>query len=277
MKKNNAHYNYIKMALKNNSSSSDSSNGSTGFPMFALITSIYFIIRYYITDPKQQLILSFIYGITILIMMYFINLDVTKNICGFPQVGTSLMVTALPWGVVFGGIVGLLIVFPGWLSPFSNTFGYIAAKLSGVGTLLDKILKPKFVNSKTAVNEQIAAEALQQIYDDKSLLINQITLENFDSFWNRMTSANLFNKNAIDFKEQLRNLVRLKNLVAYYVWFMLSGALITSMSYNYIVGVGCQKSAKQMQLLHSKYENEQKALQDSQNGQGSKRIYNISN
>jgi predicted membrane protein len=263
------------MALKKNSSSNNGnvSSGSTGFSMFALITSIYFIIRYYITDPKQQLILSLIYGITILIMMYFINLNITNNICGFPQVGTSLMVTAIPWGVVFGGLVGLLIVFPGWLSPFSNTFGYVAAKLSGVSMLFDKILKPKFVNAKTALNEQIAVEALQQIYDDKSLLINQITLENFDNFWTRMSNANLFNKGANEFKEQLRNLVRLKNLVGYYVWFMLSGALITSMSYNYIVGVGCQKSAKQMQLLHNKYENEQKALQDSSNG--SKRIYNI--
>ena len=263
------------MALKNSSSNTNSSNGTTGFSLFALITSIYFIVRYYINDSRQQLILSFIYGITILIMMYFINLDITKNICGSAQVGTSILVTALPWGVVFGGLVGLLIIFPGWLSPFSNTFGYLAAKLSGVSTLLDKILKPKFVNPKTATNDKIAAEALQQIYDDKSLLVNQITLENFDSFWTRMTNANLFNKNAIDFKEQLRNLVRLKNLVAYYVWFMLSGALITSMSYNYIVGVGCQKSAKQMQALHNKYENEQKALQDSQNGQASKRIYNI--
>lgn len=263
------------MVQNKNQSNSNQTSGSTGFTLFALITSIYFILRYYISDSKQQLILSFIYGITILIMMYFINLDITKNICGSPQVGTSILVTALPWGVVFGGLVGLLIVFPGWLSPFSNTFGYLAAKLSGVNSLFDKILKPKFTSGKTPFNEKIAAEALQQIYDDKSLLINQITLENFDTFWSRMTNANLFNKNAIDFKEQLRNLVRLKNLVAYYVWYLLSGALITSMSYNYIVGVGCQKSAKQMQALHNKYENEQKALLDSENNSGPKRIYNI--
>jgi predicted membrane protein len=264
------------MALKNQSlQNQNTSTPSNGFPMFALITSIYFIIRYYITDDKQQLILSFVYGITILIMMYFINLDITNNICGSPQVGTSLMVTALPWGVVFGTVLGLLIAFPGWLSPFSNTFGYLAAKLSGVSALFDKILKPKFVSAKTNVNEKIAAEALQQIYDDKSLLINQITLENFDSFWSRMTSANLFNKNAGEFKSQLYNLVRLKNLVAYYVWYMLSGALITSMSYNYIVGIGCKKSAKEMQRLHSKYENEQKALKDSESSLGPKRIYNI--
>jgi predicted membrane protein len=267
------------MALKNQGLSNNQNNnnpsGATGFSMFALITSIYFILRYYITDQNQLLILSFAYGITILIMMYFINLDITKNMCGSPQVGTSLMVTAIPWAVVFGGLIGLLMVFPGWLSPFSNTFGYLAAKLSGVGTLLDKILKPKFVNAKTAVNERIAAEALQQIYDDKSLLINQITLENFDTFWNRMTSANLFNKGANEFKQQLYNMVRLKNIISYYVWYMLSGALITSMSYNYIVGIGCKKSAKEMQLLHSKYENEQKALKDSENSQGSKRIYNI--
>ena len=61
------------------------------------------------------------------------------------------MVTTIPWAIVFGLMSLMLIVFPGWLSPFSNTIGYLFAKLAGVGTLMDKIIAPKSVNADTAV------------------------------------------------------------------------------------------------------------------------------
>ena len=69
------------------------------------------------------------------------------------------------------------MLFPGWLIPFSNTFGYGIAKLGGLNNLLNKILKPQ-----DATGNPKLTKALADIYTDRSLLINEIGISNFDTF-----------------------------------------------------------------------------------------------
>ena len=77
---------------------------------------------------------------------------------------------------------------------------------------------PKSVNADTAGTTKAAAEALEQIYGDKSLIVNQLTAENFNGFWSKMSAAGLFSKGADAYKTALLNIVRLKNVVAELVW-----------------------------------------------------------
>ena len=48
--------------------------------------------------------------------------------------------TLLPWIMIFCLLIILLLVFPGWLIPFSNTFGYGIAKIGGINKIFSEIL-----------------------------------------------------------------------------------------------------------------------------------------
>ena len=48
--------------------------------------------------------------------------------------------TIIPWVLIFGVINIILIIFPGWISPFANTFGYGVMNLLGLKQLLSIIL-----------------------------------------------------------------------------------------------------------------------------------------
>jgi hypothetical protein len=162
--------------------------------------------------------------------------------CGSRQWNTALLVTLIPWVVIFGILNVVLMIFPGWLAPFSNTFGYGIARLMGVGDLLDKIFK-----AKLEASDKVMVEALEHIYSDKSLLINEITTSNFERFWVNMSS--LFKPGVatnIDLKQQLNSFIRLKDIVAEYIWYLLTGGLVTSVGYNYVVNAGCSQSLKDM-------------------------------
>lgn len=225
-----------------------------GLTFFILLTILYSIIRYKVTERQPTIMWGVAYICLLIIGIFYANLSLTKQMCGTPQSGTAIMVTAIPWAIVFGVLALMLLVFPGWLSPFSNTIGYLFAKLAGVGTLMDKIIAPKSVTTDTAGTTKAAAEALEQIYSDKSLIVNQLTEENFEGFWTKMSSAGLFNKGADAYKEALKKVVRLKNVVAELVWALLSGGLAISISNSYIQGTACQKSAKEMMQRHNQYE-----------------------
>ena len=73
--------------------------------------------------------ITFLFFLVLIIGEYFINLAMSKDICGFDQEKTALIATILPWFIVLGALKAALIVFPGWLTPFSNTFGYILSLL----------------------------------------------------------------------------------------------------------------------------------------------------
>ena len=52
---------------------------------------------------------------------------------------------------------------------------------------------------------------------------------------------------------KLYHFVRLKNIISEYIWYMLTGALVTSVGYNYIIAAGCELSVAEMQKRHDEY------------------------
>ena len=242
----------------------------SGFFMFFCLTFIYSIIRYKVTDSKLGAIWGIAYFIILIISFYFINLSITKKTCGTPQVGTAFIVTFIPWLFVFVVLGILLQVFPGWLAPFSNTFGYLFAKLAGLSTIINKIIAPKV---QTDTNNRAAAQALQQIYGDSSLIINQLTESNFDNFWAKMSAAKLFTSDANQYKDKLLKLIRLKNVVAETLWALLAGNVAISISNSYIANTSCKQSAKEMMERHNQFESEKLETVDMNNKE--KRVYTI--
>jgi len=78
-----------------------------------------------------------------------------------------------------------------------------------------------------------------------------------------------------ELKEKLRNMVRLKDLVAQYIWYMLTGVLVTSVGYNYTVNVGCQQSVQEMQKRHDQYEENIAKEQEDNTNAKPQRVYTM--
>jgi hypothetical protein len=225
-----------------------------GLWFFFLLTSFYAVIRYKVTDKMPSIVWGIIYVCVLIVGIFSFNMGATKALCGSTQTGTAFIATSIPWVMVFGLMTLMLRIFPGWLSPFSNTIGYLFAKLAGVESILNHIIAPKVVNKSTSDTMKEAAYALEQIYSDKSLIVNQLTESNFYDFWEKLSSAGLFTINADDYQQALLNIVRLKNIVAEYIWALLSGGLAISISNNYISGSACKRSSKEIEQKLNQYE-----------------------
>ena len=229
---------------------------ATGIFAFFIITLIFTIIKYSIPDTMLTLI-NMIYIGTLLAVQITINSSLAKTICNNPQAtSTGVVATIFPMLFIFGLLQMLLTIFPGWLEPFSNTFGFAIAKIAGAESVVQGVLK------QGASGE--IAKAISNIYNDPSIFLNQFNYDNKEDFevkWNK--SNELFKANAgVEKYTEFRNMVKLKDLVAQFVWYMLAGILVTSRSYNYIINQPCSLSPDIVNKIASDYAKNNKGNTD---------------
>jgi hypothetical protein len=238
-----------------NNKEESSYNNTFSLLYFIACTFLYFIARHFF---KSSIIITLIYYSAVILGEFFISLSISKQICGSNQYPKTALYTILPWSIIFGLLQAMLNLFPGWLVPFSNTIGYLVTKLFGIGRLFNDLLSPKIdnvggVDSKT----KITAEALEHIYNDRSLLINEITQTNFERFWDNMSNSGLFKKPVdIKLKDKLLFYVKLKDMVSEGLWYLLTGALVTSVSFNLMINSECDRSVSDIQNSASLVANE---------------------
>ena len=211
---------------------------------------------------------------------YMISVGMTKTACGFEQWDIAAMYTFLPWVLIVGAVRMILMVRPGWLVPFSNTFGYfLASTIFGLTEVFRKLLKPGVNLSSEDKNDPMKAShardverALQEIYEDESRLINQFTPDNITINIKKFSSADLmytiseFNalpeyketpKAVVEtlynsYIETIKKAVWFKLFVSEFLWLLLSGILAISVTYNYIMNYGCKMTPEQIALKDAK-------------------------
>ena len=214
--------------------------------------------------------ITFLFFLVLLIGEYFINLAMSKDICGFDQEKTALMATVLPWFLVLGALKAALIVFPGWLTPFSNTFGYMfVSAVTDLKDVFNAILTPQFdlapeaqkgggddgadipkddVKNKRDIGRDIG-RALEQIYTDQSIILNELGLDNLDRFWDSFKESRLIRQSAkVEDLEKIRKFLMMKTIVGEFVWLVLCGLLVVSISYNYLLNMGCSFTPEQQKI-----------------------------
>jgi hypothetical protein len=160
---------------------------------------------------------------------------------------------------IFGLLQMLLTIFPGWLEPFSNTFGYAIAKIGGAESVVQGVLK-----------QQASGEiekAILNIYNDPSIFLNQFNYENEEDFktkWDKSKDLFIPRAHLTTSSEYInfRNMVKLKDLVSHFVWYMLAGILVTSRSYNYIINQPCTLSPDIADKIASDYAKNNKDTSD---------------
>ena len=250
-------------------------NPGAAMMFFFIVTLLYCIIGIFMggSDATTKVVMKVSYILFVIIGQYFINLNLSNSMCGINQWRSTLMITLLPWLLIFGVLHLFLIMFPGWMSPFSNTFGYLVVKLMGLPELMKEILEP--------VAKGETERAILSVTTDDSILVNQFFPENyvdrigkddkptgektrkiFDTAWDSLQSAGIIKKfdekKNMSFRSNLYKFVEMKYTISEYVWNMLTGLLVTSVTYNYILNAGCQKSATDMKQQHDEYEARQR-------------------
>lgn len=229
--------------------------------------------------------ITFLFFLVLITGEYFINLAMSKDICGFDQEKTALIATVLPWFLVLGVLKAALVVFPGWLSPFSNTFGYIfVSAVTDLKDVFNNILTPQFdlapesqknpsvmsggggqsggagdssgslqntadIPADEIKNKRDIGRALEQIYTDQSILLNELNLDNLDRFWDSFKESRLIRPSAkVEDLEKIRTFLIMKSIVGEFIWLVLCGLLVVSISYNYILNMGCSFTPEQQKI-----------------------------
>ena len=207
-------------------------------------------------DSSWQVTAGFIF-VTLLAQL-ITNFSNAKAICqGSSQnFGLILVYTFFPYFFVLGSVAVLITVFPGWLSPFSNTIGYICVSALGLSRTFNKLLDTKD-----------AGPLLTQICSDESMVINEMSKDNYTQFMAEMSKGDNILKTGYDKMpefDKLYGFVLLKNIIAEGLWYMLAGCLAISIANNVIMNMQCDYDAKEMKKINQNIRAQQAEMHANQ-------------
>ena len=207
--------------------------------------------------------LGFYLGAVILIQL-ILNITYLTTKCGGAidkNIGAAFIFTFIPWVLIFGIMIAVLIIFPGFKSAFSDVLGYYAVAGSAneifssifIGADINNIIEQ--TTDVTKKNELThAAEAIMKICGNKSILINQMNTDNFLDVWQTLKPLMKIGVyENIDIQTQLLNLISLKDNIGEAFWYIYTAVLISSIVYYNLATRGCVKSVDQIKSDHDTY------------------------
>ena len=212
-----------------------------------------------------------LYLLIICLTQFLLNTAYLTNKCGGEvknNIGPAALYTFFPWLIIFGIIIAILIIFPGFKSAFSDVIGYFAiagsAKTLFANIMLDADLNEKIAATDETKRAQVitAADTLVKMLGNKSILINQITPDNFLGSWDLLKPLMkdiITGQVEIDYKAKLLDLVVLKDNIGEAFWYVYTAILISSVVYYNLASRGCVKSAAQIKAGYDKYQEDQAA------------------
>tara|TARA_Y100000768_G_scaffold383921_2_gene366938 strand:+ start:1920 stop:2579 length:660 start_codon:yes stop_codon:yes gene_type:complete len=208
-----------------------------GIAIFSIITIFFYIIKYFV--DKKKIYPDIGYYIALAFSQIVINFQIHSYMCDEKPYGKrwfdTIIKTSIPWILIFILLKLMLLIFPGWLSPFSNTFGYLVTTMFGV----KEVLKEIFKQPGTEKMDKYTA-TINYIYSNPTLLINEITTDNFSDFIDTMKNGGLLKDNNTEKQNELKKLVGLKEIVAELIWSLLTGILTINITTNQIINASCQ-------------------------------------
>ena len=217
-----------------------------------------------------------IYVLLVIIVQFIVNSSIISSNCGgniTENIGSAGVMTFLPWILIFGLLVVILTIYPGFKSAFSDVVGYYYVS-SSANKLLTELLVNKDIEKKILDQDNMtpekkeslesAADAIIKICGNTSILINQIVPKNFDEYWSILKPL-MKDKYQIDGPEatkiqnDLFELVVTRDNVGESMWYIYTGLLLTSIVQLKITTRGCISNPKTMEINYQKFlEKEQK-------------------
>jgi hypothetical protein len=197
------------------------------------------------------------YLLLILVVQFAVNSSIIANNCGGSMkenVGAAGSLTFIPWLLIFGVMMMILVIYPGFKSAFSDVVGYYYVSTKA-NDILTTILKDSRIedtmNPNATVEEkkklESTADAILKIMGNSAVVINQIVPENFIRYWD--TLKPLMKEDYInntELKEQLFDLVVTRDYIGEMMWYVYTGVLLTFLVGLKIASRGCESSPETM-------------------------------
>jgi hypothetical protein len=217
-----------------------------------------------------------IYLLLVIVIQFLVNSSIISSTCGgniTENMGAAGIFTFLPWVFIFGVLMVVLIIYPGFKSAFADVVGYFWVS-SSANTLLTELLINPEIQSKIdgsietpekKIALQSAADTILKICGNTSILINQMVPSNFNSYWDLLTPLmKKDNSTNIDMKNKLFELVVTRDTIGESMWYIYTGLLITSIVQLKIATRGCASNPKTMEQNYHKFlDSEKQAKQKS--------------
>ena len=222
-----------------------------------------------------------IYLVLAMLIQFIVNASIISTTCGgsiTENIGAAGVLTFIPWTLIFGVIIIVLIMYPGFKSAFSDVIGYFY--ISGPATqIITELLVNRDVEKKLTGNETVAekealedaADTIVKICGNTSILINQIVPDNFQDYWkilNPLKKTQYRDDNSEETKEikkKLFELVVTRDNIGESLWYIYTGILLTSIVQLKITTRGCNTDTATMEKNYQEFldkEAEAKAKQD---------------
>jgi hypothetical protein len=222
---------------------------------------------------KKNLSRLGLYFLVIVVSQFGINSLYLINKCGGSagtNVGVAALLTFIPWILIFGIMIALLIVYPGLKSAFSDVIGYfvVAGKSNDILTsILVDVNVDESLEQVTDVKEKgdmkKTAQAILKLCGNKSILINQMTPENFLPVWDTLKPLMKTDISDIDQKqEDLLKLVVLRDNIGEGMWYFYTAILLSSIISFNLATRGCRKSLDDLKASHDAYLKTEQNIQD---------------
>ena len=211
-----------------------------------------------------------LYLLIVCFVQFLLNTAYLTGKCGGEvknNIGTAALYTLFPWLIIFGIMIAALIIFPGFKSAFSDVIGYFVIA-GGATELFANIMENTDINEKIVATPdptkqaelRSAADAIIKLLGNKSILINQITPDNFTEFWKMLKPLmkdTIVGPVEIESQEKLLSMVVLKDNIGEAFWYVYTAILISSIVYYNLANRGCVKSVEQIKAGYDEYLKEQ--------------------
>jgi hypothetical protein len=234
-----------------------------------------------------------VYFFAILVIQFIVNAYVITQTCGgniTQNMSASGTFTFIPWSLIFGAVIVVLIVYPGFKSAFSDVVGYYYVAGSANKLLTELLVNKDIQNNIDAdgastpqqkANMQQAADMIIKICGNTSILINQMVPSNFVEYWNILRPLmkpqyQTDGPQANEKRNELFELVVTRDNIGEAMWYIYTGILITSIVQLKIATRGCITDPEQMAKNYQNYLTEQKAAK-TQEKQATSTVYTLSN
>ena len=201
------------------------SNLGSMIGVFSALTAGYIGLKYRSLTKNNSFSESYtmIYLLGVIIFSFIANMQTTFKLCGKNDYTTAFIITIIPWTLILGLLLMLLKSFPGWKAPFSNTFGYLVAKVMGAGKVIME-LNPGTNDTELSKLFKKKVATVINVHSWPSVQENPLKLkkDGKQKIWTKFT-----------------HLVLLKDLIGEMIWYLLAGFLIISYQSSYITNNSC--------------------------------------
>jgi len=248
-------------------------------------------IVFYYFKPKPTLenvnnanpMFTLVYFVFVVMIQFACNIGLVINQCGgsvSQNIAAAVLITFLPWIVIFGLVVSILMLFPGIKSAFSNVVGYfvVAGKANrilnellintDIAKAIDQDASAKS-NVKRREELQSAAESIIKLFGNVSVLINQIVPSNFQEYWSMLHPLmkpqyqNDTAPETLDYKQQLLDVVATRDNIGEALWYIYTAVLLISITQYNIASRTCTQDLRTMTASQSAFQQTQKSVTDA--------------